>query len=80
MDGLTGDEIRRLRGGRSQTAFGHDVRVTMAEMLGAPLELVPTIPPSQVSRWEKRGVELSGKIQSLAYLSCLRRMQRCEAR
>ncbi|NKB89767.1 MAG: hypothetical protein GKS06_16255 [Acidobacteria bacterium] len=75
VPGMTGSEVRALRGGRTGAVFGQDVREELAGLLAVPVEAIPSVSYTQVSRWEKRGLDPdTGKITTLVYLAALRRM------
>ena len=70
------DEVRNLRGKETGGAFGKRVRAAVAEVLGIPEAVVPSVSHTQVSRWETRGLDpTTGKISTLVYLVALGRLR-----
>ena len=75
VQGMTGSQVRELRGERTGAVFGQHVREALAALLCVPVEAIPSVSYTQVSRWEKRGLDPgTGKITTLVYLAALRRM------
>ena len=75
ISAMSGPEVRALRGKQTGAVFGQRVREALAEMLAVPVEVIPSVSYTQVSRWEKRGLDpATGKITTLVYLSALQRL------
>ncbi len=73
---MSGSQVRTLRGKQTGAVFGERVREQLADMLGVPVDAIPSVSYTQVSRWEKRGLDpAGGKITTLVYLAALRRLQ-----
>ena len=73
---MPGAEVRALRGEQTGAVFGERVRAELADMLEVPADAIPSVSYTQVSRWEKRGLDpAGGKITTLVYLAALRRLQ-----
>ena len=76
MRRITGKQVRELRDGNSQAAFGYRLRQQVASLLGLEAEQVPAISAAQVSRWESGGLDVSSnRLASIVYLVAMRRMQ-----
>ena len=72
---MTGEQVRQLRGKQTGAVFGQRVRETLATLLEVPVDAIPSVSYTQVSRWEKRGLDpATGKITTLVYLAALRRL------
>ena len=73
---MTGEQVRALRGKQTGAVFGESVRVELAALLAVPVDAIPSVSYTQVSRWEKRGLDPStGKLTTLVYLAALRRLR-----
>ncbi len=76
MKGITAKQVRELRGKDTGAVFGERVRVELAELLEISLSSIPRVSYTQVSRWERRGLDPStGKISTLVYLAALERLR-----
>jgi len=72
---MTGAQVRSLRGKQTGAVFGESVRAELAVLLAVPVASIPSVSYTQVSRWEKRGLDpTTGKITTLVYLAALRRL------
>ena len=72
---MTGEQVRALRGKQTGAVFGQRVRDELSRLLKVPVDAIPSVSYTQVSRWEKRGLDPdSGKITTLVYLAALRRL------
>jgi hypothetical protein len=72
---MTGAQVRSLRGSQTGAVFGQRVRERLAQLLEVPVDAIPSVSYTQVSRWEKRGLDPdTGKITTLVYLAALRRL------
>jgi hypothetical protein len=70
IQGMSGTEVRALRGKQTGAAFGQRVRDELALLLQVPVAAIPSVSYTQVSRWEKRGLDPNtGKITTLVYLA-----------
>ncbi len=75
MQNMTGAQVRELRGEQTGAAFGERVREELAALLDLPEAAIPSVSYTQVSRWEKRGLDpATGKITTIVYLAALRRL------
>jgi hypothetical protein len=73
---MSGAQVRTLRGEQTGAVFGERVRDELADMLGVPVAAIPSVSYTQVSRWEKRGLDpAGGKLTTLVYLAALRRLE-----
>jgi len=73
INSITGAQVRSLRGKQTGSVFGERVREELASMLQVPVDAIPSVSYTQVSRWEKRGLDPeTGKITTLVYLAALR--------
>jgi len=73
---MTGPQVRSLRGKQTGAVFGERVRAELAMLLAVPVASIPSVSYTQVSRWEKRGLDpATGKITTLVYLAALRRLR-----
>ena len=76
MKRITAEQVRELRGNDTGAVFGERVRVELASLLEIPLNSIPKVSYTQVSRWESRGLNPStGKISTLIYLVALERLR-----
>lgn len=74
---MSGEQVRQLRGDQTGAVFGQRVREQLAHLLEVSVDVIPSVSYTQVSRWEKRGLDPStGKITTLVYLAALRRLAR----
>ena len=75
IQNMTGAQVRCLRGEQTGAVFGQRVRDELADLLAVPVASIPSVSYTQVSRWEKRGLDpATGKITTLVYLAALRRL------
>ena len=76
MKSMSGEQVRSLRGQQTGAVFGESVREELALLLAVPVDSIPSVSYTQVSRWEKRGLNpTTGKISTLVYLAALRRLR-----
>lgn len=73
---MTGEQVRSLRGKQTGAVFGERVREVLAVLLAVPVAAIPSVSYTQVSRWEKRGLDpTTGKLTTLVYLAALHRLR-----
>lgn len=72
---MTAAQVRALRGKQTGAVFGESVRAELATLLAVSVASIPSVSYTQVSRWEKRGLDpATGKISTLVYLAALSRL------
>lgn len=76
LEGLSGEQVRAIRGKATGAVFGGRVRQAVADILGVDVRSVPEVSYTQVSRWEARGLDPTArKLPTLLYLVALYRVR-----
>ena len=76
IERMTGAQVRSLRGKQTGAVFGERVRQELAALLTVAVDAIPSVSYTQVSRWEKRGLDpATGKLTTLVYLAALQRLR-----